>query len=106
MGTFRDIENSGFQLNYPVETAAELVWMSLHGLVAALINNPEFTLDQRDLLIDGLIARHGRARRGEGDRRWRMNQSIPLQRSRGGRGPLLNNELECGGPLSAPASLP
>ncbi len=42
MGIFRDIENSGFHVNYPVETAAELVWMSLHGLVAALINNPEF----------------------------------------------------------------
>jgi AcrR family transcriptional regulator len=55
MGIFRDIENSGFHLNYPVETAAELVWMSLHGLVAALINNPEFPWTKRDLLIDGML---------------------------------------------------
>jgi len=55
MGIFRDIENSGFQLNYPVETAAELVWMSLHGLVAALINNPEFPWTGRDLLIEGML---------------------------------------------------
>lgn len=55
MGIFRDIENGGFQLNYPVETAAELVWMSLHGLVAALINNPEFPWTKRDLLIDGML---------------------------------------------------
>lgn len=55
MGVFRELENSGFHLNYPVETAAELVWMSLHGLVAALINNPEFPWTKRDLLIEGMI---------------------------------------------------
>jgi AcrR family transcriptional regulator len=55
MGIFRDIENSGFHLNYPVETAAELVWMSLHGLVAALINNPEFPWTKRDVLIEGML---------------------------------------------------
>jgi AcrR family transcriptional regulator len=55
MAIFRDIENSGLQLNYPVDTAAELVWMSLHGLVAALINNPEFPWTRRDLLIEGML---------------------------------------------------
>jgi AcrR family transcriptional regulator len=55
MGIFRDIENSGYALNYPVDTAAELVWMCLHGLVAAIINNPEFPWTQRDVLIEGML---------------------------------------------------
>lgn len=55
MGTFREIEKSGLKLNYPVETAAELVWMSLHGLVAALVNNPEFPWTNRDVLIEGML---------------------------------------------------
>jgi AcrR family transcriptional regulator len=55
MGMFRDIENAGMPLHYPVETAAELVWMSLHGLAAALINNPEFPWTKRDTLIAGMI---------------------------------------------------
>jgi AcrR family transcriptional regulator len=55
MDIFRDIERDGLKLNYPVETAAELVWMSLHGLVAALINNPEFPWTPRDVLIDGML---------------------------------------------------
>ena len=55
MAIFREIENSGLQLNYPVDTAAELVWMSLHGLVAALINNPEFNWTKRDVLIAGML---------------------------------------------------
>ena len=55
MGIFRDIENSGLHLNYPVETAAELVWMSLHGLVAALVNNPEFPWTKRDVLIEAML---------------------------------------------------
>ena len=29
--------------------------MSLHGLVAALINNPEFPWTKRDVLIDGML---------------------------------------------------
>jgi AcrR family transcriptional regulator len=52
---FRDIEAAGMQLHYPVETAAELVWMGLHGLAAALINNPEFPWTKRDTLIAGMI---------------------------------------------------
>lgn len=55
MGMFRDIENAGMPLHYPVETAAELVWMSLHGLAAAIINNPEFPWTKRDTLIAGMI---------------------------------------------------
>ena len=52
---FRDIENAGMALHYPVETAAELVWMGLHGLAAALINNPDFPWTKRDILITGMI---------------------------------------------------
>jgi hypothetical protein len=52
---FRDIENAGMALYFPAETAAELVWMGLHGLAAALINNPEFPWTKRDILIAGMI---------------------------------------------------
>ena len=52
---FRDIENAGMALHFPVETAAELVWMGLHGLAAALINNPDFPWTKRDILIAGMI---------------------------------------------------
>lgn len=55
MGIFREIESSGLALNYPVDTAAELVWMCMHGLVAAIINNPEFPWTRRDVLIDGML---------------------------------------------------
>jgi len=55
MGIFRDIEQSGLVLYYPVETATELAWMSLHGLVAAVINNPEFPWTRRDTLIEGML---------------------------------------------------
>ena len=55
MGMFRAIETAGMPLYYPVETAAELVWMSLHGLAAAIINNPEFPWTKRDTLIAGMI---------------------------------------------------
>lgn len=55
MAMFRDIENAGMPLYYPVETAAELVWMSLHGLVAALISRPELPSARRDTLIAGMI---------------------------------------------------
>ncbi|SJZ46296.1 transcriptional regulator, TetR family [Enhydrobacter aerosaccus] len=55
MGMFRDIEKAGMPLYFPVDTAAELVWMGLHGLVAALINNPEFPWTKRDILIAGMI---------------------------------------------------
>jgi AcrR family transcriptional regulator len=55
MGMFRDVENAGTSLHYPVEIAAELVWMSLHGLVSALIDKPEPLSSRRDTLIAGMI---------------------------------------------------
>jgi AcrR family transcriptional regulator len=55
MAMFRDIENAGMPLYCPVETAAELVWMSLHGLVAALIGRPGLPPARRDTLIAGMI---------------------------------------------------
>ncbi len=51
----RKVEAAGIKLNYAHETAAELLWMGLHGLVAALINNPDFPWTNRDELIDGML---------------------------------------------------
>lgn len=51
----RNVEAAGIKLNYPPETAAELLWMGLHGLVAALINNPDFPWTNRDELIAGML---------------------------------------------------
>ena len=51
----RDAEAAGVKLNYGHETAAELLWMGLHGLVAALINNPDFPWSNRDELIEGML---------------------------------------------------
>jgi AcrR family transcriptional regulator len=55
MGIFREVEQSGLALHYPLETATELAWMGLHGLVAAIINNPEFPWTKRDALIEGML---------------------------------------------------
>jgi AcrR family transcriptional regulator len=51
----RGIEAAGIKLKHPPESAAELCWMGLHGLVAALINNPEFPWTGRDELIEGML---------------------------------------------------
>jgi AcrR family transcriptional regulator len=51
----KSVEAAGVKLKYPAEAAAELCWMGLHGLVAALINNPEFPWTTRDQLIDGML---------------------------------------------------
>ncbi len=59
----KGIEAAGIRLKYPAETAAELYWMGLHGLVAALINNPEFPGTRReelsacmlDMVTDGIV---------------------------------------------------
>jgi AcrR family transcriptional regulator len=48
-------EAAGVKLKYPVDTAAELFWMGLHGLVAALIHNPEFSRSKRDELVEGML---------------------------------------------------
>jgi AcrR family transcriptional regulator len=51
----KSAEAAGLKLKYPADTAAELCWMGLHGLVAALINNPEFPWTKRDELVDGML---------------------------------------------------
>jgi AcrR family transcriptional regulator len=56
VGLMKEIEASGVRLHYPAETAAELCWMGLHGLVAALINDPEFPWSDREELIKGMLA--------------------------------------------------
>jgi AcrR family transcriptional regulator len=48
-------EAAGVKLKYPADQAAELCWMGLHGLVAALINNPEFPWTTRDALVEGML---------------------------------------------------
>jgi AcrR family transcriptional regulator len=51
----KSAEAAGLKLKYPADTAAELCWMGLHGLVAALINNPEFPWTKRDELVEGML---------------------------------------------------
>jgi len=51
----KSFEAAGIKLKHPAEEAAELCWMGLHGLVAALINNPEFPWTTRDALIEGML---------------------------------------------------
>ena len=53
-----EAEASGTKLNYPPVTCAELCWMGLHGLVAALILKPEFPWSDRELLIRGMLEIH------------------------------------------------
>jgi AcrR family transcriptional regulator len=48
-------EAADVKFKHPVDTAAELFWMGLHGLVAALVNNPEFPWTRRDELVDGML---------------------------------------------------
>lgn len=52
----KSAEAAGMKLRYPADQAAELCWMGLHGLVAAVINNPEFPWTDRDALIEGMLA--------------------------------------------------
>ncbi|MFO1161240.1 MAG: TetR/AcrR family transcriptional regulator [Reyranellaceae bacterium] len=49
------VEASGVELNYPPDTCAELCWMGIHGVVAALIMKPDFPWSNRDLLIQGML---------------------------------------------------
>jgi len=51
-------EASGLKLNYPPDTCAELCWMAVHGLVAALILKPDFPWSDRDVLINGMLDIH------------------------------------------------
>lgn len=52
------VEASGVKLNYPPDTCAELCWMAMHGLVAAMIMKPEFPWSDRDLLISAMLDIH------------------------------------------------
>jgi AcrR family transcriptional regulator len=52
------VEASGVKLNYPPDTCAELCWMAMHGLVAALIAKPEFPWSNRELLISAMLDIH------------------------------------------------
>ena len=53
-----ELEASGTKLNYPPATCAELCWMGIHCLVAAMIMKPEFPWSDRDLLIKGMLEIH------------------------------------------------
>lgn len=48
------LEASGVKLNYPPDTCAELCWMGIHGVVAALIMKPDFPWSNRETLIQGM----------------------------------------------------
>lgn len=48
------LEVSGVNLNYPPDTCAELCWMGIHGVVAALIMKPDFPWSNREALIEGM----------------------------------------------------
>ena len=48
------LEASGVKLNYPPDTCAELCWMGIHGVVAAMIMKPEFPWSNRETLIQGM----------------------------------------------------
>lgn len=50
-----ELQASGTELNYPPDTCAELCWMGMHGLVAALILKPDFPWSDRELLIKGML---------------------------------------------------
>jgi AcrR family transcriptional regulator len=55
MDVFSEIEKAGMALHHPAETSAELVWMSLHGFVSAMIRNPGFPWSRHEALIAGMI---------------------------------------------------
>jgi AcrR family transcriptional regulator len=55
---FVQAEASGVKLAYPPDTCAELCWMGVHGLVAALILKPDFPWSDRDVLIKGMLDIH------------------------------------------------
>ena len=48
------VEASGVKLNYPPDTCAELCWMGIHGVVAALIMKPDFPWSNREMLLKGM----------------------------------------------------
>jgi len=50
-----EAKQGGLKLNYPPDTCAELCWMGIHGVVAALILKPDFPWSNRDLLGTGML---------------------------------------------------
>ena len=50
-----EAKEGGLKLNYPPDTCAELCWMGIHGVVAALIFKPDFPWSNRDLLGTGML---------------------------------------------------
>jgi AcrR family transcriptional regulator len=48
-------EASGHKLNYAPDTCAELCWMGIHGVVAAMIHKPDFPWTDRETLIQGML---------------------------------------------------
>jgi AcrR family transcriptional regulator len=52
---YEALEREGVALPYPAVTCAELGWMACHGLVAALIAEPDFPWSDRETLIRGMI---------------------------------------------------
>jgi AcrR family transcriptional regulator len=49
------VAREGIKLPYPAVTCAELSWMACHGLVAALIGEPDFPWSDREALIKGMV---------------------------------------------------
>lgn len=49
-----EAKEAGLKLNYPPDTCAELCWMGIHGVVAALIMKPDFPWSNRETLIQGM----------------------------------------------------
>jgi AcrR family transcriptional regulator len=50
-----EAKEGGLKLKYPPDTCAELCWMGIHGVVAALILKPDFPWSNRDLLGTGML---------------------------------------------------
>jgi AcrR family transcriptional regulator len=50
-----EAKEGGLKLNYPPDTCAELCWMGIHGVVAALILKPDFPWSNRELLGTGML---------------------------------------------------
>ena len=52
---YDSVAKEGIELPYPAVTCAELSWMACHGLVAALIGEPDFPWSDREALIKGMV---------------------------------------------------
>jgi AcrR family transcriptional regulator len=77
---FHEIEAAETKLFYTAETSAELVWMGLHGLVAAMINTPGLEKERQDELIVGML---DMVIRGV----VKAQSSLPIQMGRWAEGP-------------------